>query len=217
MTAPTRSPDRGSDRLHPGLNLGATDGETHVAAEQLLFGFWVFLMSDLVLFAVLFATYAGMSVHGVAGGPAPRDVVALGPAFIETLLLLGSSLAIGLCMLELKHGGRTGRVLGWLGLTGLLGAGFVGLEARDFALLAAEGAHPQRSGFLSAFWLLTGTHMIHVSAGLAWMAVLAAQLRMFGLAREVKLRLLRLALFWHMLDVVWIAIFTFVHLYGAIA
>lgn len=205
-------------RLHPGLNLGQTDRESHEAAEEIVFGFWIFLMSDLVLFAVLFATYAAMSVHGIAGGPAPAEIFDLGPAFLETLLLLGSSFTFGLAALEMKYRDKRGMLLVWLGITALLGAGFVGLEIRDYVMLVTEkGATPQESGFLSAYYLLTGTHAVHVSGGLVWMAVMAVQILTFGLVRAVKLRLMRLALFWHMLDVVWIGIFTFVYLFGIAA
>lgn len=205
-------------RLYPGINLGHADRESHEAAEETLFGFWIFLMSDMVLFAVLFATYAAMSVQGIAGGPGPREIFDLGPAFLETVLLLTSSFTFGLAALALKYDDAPGRLLAWLAVTGLLGAGFVGLEIRDYVTLIVEkDAPPQRSGFLSAYYLLTGTHAAHVSAGLLWMAVMAAQIARFGLAPMVKLRLMRLALFWHMLDVVWIGIFTFVYLYGVAA
>ncbi|MDF2235317.1 cytochrome c oxidase subunit 3 [Albimonas sp. CAU 1670] len=204
--------------LHPGLNLGRTDADTHRAAEEILFGFWIFLMSDLVLFAILFATYASMSVHGVAGGPGPRDVAALGPAFAETLLLLASTVAVGFASLAMKHRERRGPVLAWLAVTAACGLGFLALEGRDFVRMATElGAAPQVSGFLSAHWLLTGTHFVHVAAGLIWMAVLAVQVATRGVVAPVKLRLMRLALFWHMLDVVWVGIFTFVFLVGAAA
>lgn len=205
-------------RLYPGLNLGRTDSESHEAAEESVFGFWIFLMSDMVLFAVLFATYAAMSVQGVAGGPGPRDIFELGPAALETLLLLTSSFTFGLAALALKYDASPRRMLAWLAVTGLLGAAFVGLEIRDYVTLIFEkGAPPQESGFLSAYFLLTGTHAAHVSAGILWMVVMAAQVRVFGLRPMVKLRLLRLALFWHMLDVVWIGIFTFVYLFGVAA
>jgi len=202
-------------RLHPGLNLGHTDRQSHEAAEEVVFGFWIFLMSDMVLFAVLFATYAAMSVHGIAAGPAPAEIFDLGSVFLETILLLGSSFTFGLAALEMKYRADSLRLLLWLGVTALLGTGFVGLEIRDYVTLITEkGAPPQESGFLSAYYLLTGTHAVHVSSGLVCMAVLAIQIVAFGLVRPVKLRLMRLALFWHMLDVVWIGIFTFVYLFG---
>lgn len=204
-----------SERLHPGINLAGTDPEGHEAAEETLFGFWIFLMSDLVLFAVLFATYAAMSVQGIAEGPRPAEVFDLTAAFLETLLLLVSSFAFGLAMLEMKYRENRRGVLVWLLITGLLGAAFVGMELHDYYVMITEhAAPPQASGFLSAYYLLTGTHALHVSSGLVWMVIMAVQVALIGFTTPVKLRLMRLALFWHMLDVVWIGIFTFVYLYG---
>jgi cytochrome o ubiquinol oxidase subunit III len=199
---------------HPGLNLGSTDEFSHEEAEPVVFGFWVFLMADLILFAVLFATYASMSVQGQAGGPAPRDVFRLSSAFVETMLLLASSFTFGMAYVELKYRAAGPHLVRWLLLTFALGAGFIGMELHDFWVMAAQGAVPQRSGFLSAFFLLVATHGIHVSAGLIWMLVILVQLRVLGRSTDVKLRLMRLALFWHMLDIVWICIFSFVYLYG---
>jgi cytochrome o ubiquinol oxidase subunit 3 len=202
--------------IHPGLNLGSTDDYSQDEAEPVIFGFWVFLMADLVLFALLFATYASMSVQGQAGGPAPRDVFDLGSAFIETMLLLSSSFTFGMASLALKYRGDGPNLVLWLLLTFALGAGFIGMELHDFWAMAAQGAVPQRSGFLSAFFLLVATHGIHVTAGLLWMLVMLVQLRVLGRSTPVKLRLMRLALFWHMLDIVWVCIFSFVYLYGVV-
>lgn len=201
--------------LHPGLNIGSADPEAHRQAGPVMFGFWVFLMSDLVLFALLLATYSAMTRHGIAGGPTPADITDLKSAAIETALLLTSSFTFGMASLALKYREDTGHLFAWLAVTALLGLGFLGLEAMDFAKLAGEGAVPQRSGFLSAHFTLLGMHFLHVAAGLAWMAVVAVQLAMWGLCRAVRLRIMRLALFWHMLDIVWIALFSFVFLAGA--
>lgn len=201
--------------LHPGLNIGHTDREGHQQAEPVMFGFWVFLMSDLILFALLLATYASMTVHGTAAGPTPRDVTDLKSAAMETGLLLTSSFTFGLASIVLKYREDMWPMLGWLGITALLGLGFLGLEAMDFAKLAGEGAVPQRSGFLSAHFTLLGTHFVHVAAGIVWMAVIVVQALKWGISRAVRLRIMRLALFWHMLDVVWIALFTCVFLAGA--
>ena len=186
-------------------------------APPVLFGFWIFLMSDMVLFALLFATYASMSVHSVAGGPAPEDVVDLTSAGIETALLLTSSFTFGLASLALKYRDATGSVLMWLGVTAVLGLAFVGMEIHDFALLVDAGSVPQRSGFLSAYFTLLATHGLHVSAGLIWLAVMVVQILVQHLGDAQRLRLMRLALFWHMLDIVWIGIFTFVFLFGVVA
>lgn len=204
-----------TERLHPGVNLAATDPESHEAAEEVLFGFWIFLMSDLVLFAVLFATYAAMSAQGIADGPRPVEVFDLTAAFLETLLLLLSSFAFGFAVLAMKYRENRRSVLVWLLVTGVLGAAFVGMELHDYYVMVTQhAAPPQASGFLSAYYLLTGTHAVHVSSGLVWMAILAVQIAVIGFDTRVKLRLMRLALFWHMLDVVWIGIFTFVYLFG---
>ena len=204
-----------SERQHPGLNLHGTDSGTHAQAAPSLFGFWVFLMADLILFALLLATYGSMVVHGRAGGPGPGELFDLGPALVQTLLLLGSSLTIGMAMLHVKYQQDRNGLLLWLAATALLGLAFLVLEARDFhTLVVDEGAPPQRSGFLSAYFLLTGTHWLHVAAGCLWMAVLGVQRVVIGLESDVKLRLLRLGLYWHLLDIVWVAIFTFVFLFG---
>lgn len=204
--------------LHPGINLGATDPDVHRAAEGVVFGFWLFLMADLVIFGALFATYAAMSVQGIAQGPSPAEIFDLGSAFVETVLLLLSSFAFGFATLEMKYRGNIGRLYLWLAIAGLLGAGFVAMELHDYAnMIAVHGATPQTSGFLSAYYMLTGTHVAHVSFGIAWMVVLMVQIGVFGLTGIVKLRLLRLGLFWHMLDVVWVGIFTLVYLFGVVS
>ena len=201
--------------LHPGVNLDVTDRESHAKASEVIFGFWIFLMSDLVLFAALFATYAAMSSQGIARGPTPAEVFDLGSAFIETLLLLLSSFTFGFAILAMKYSTSRARLLGWLGLTAVLGAAFVAFELHDYyVMIETHDAWPQTSGFLSAYYLLTGTHAVHVSAGILWMIVLAVQVMTLGVNTPVKLRLLRLALFWHMLDIVWVGIFTFVYLFG---
>ncbi|MBY5988660.1 cytochrome c oxidase subunit 3 [Roseovarius atlanticus] len=203
--------------LHPGLNLHGTDPARHSRAETTIFGFWVFLMADLVLFALLLATYGSMSVHGVAEGPGPGELFDLKLPLIQTLALLASSLTVGLAMLHVKYRSDLRGLAIWLAATALLGLVFLALEALDFHRLAVtENAPPQRSGFLSIYFLLTGTHWLHVACGLIWMAVLAMQTAAWGLDSPVKLRLLRLGLYWHMLDVVWVAIFTFVYLFGAL-
>lgn len=202
--------------LHPGLNIGHSDPEAHRAAEPVMFGFWVFLMSDLILFALLLVTYSVMSQHGLAGGPTPKDVTDLRSAGIETGLLLLSSFTFGMASLALKYREDTKRLQIWLAVTGLLGLAFIGMEVRDFAKLAAEGSVPQRSGFLSAHFTLLGMHMLHVASGIVWLLIMMIYLAIRSIDRMAKLRIMRLALFWHMLDIVWIAIVTFVFLFGAV-
>jgi cytochrome o ubiquinol oxidase subunit 3 len=182
------------------------------AASVRLFGFWAYIMSDCVLFGTLFVTFAVLS-RNYAGGPAGKDIFDLRGVLLETSCLLTSSFTYGLASLAAPRG-RRGLVLGMLGITFLLGASFVGLEIREFAGLAAAGYGPQRSAFLSAFFTLVGTHGLHVSSGLLWMAVLAAQILAKGLTPAVGTRVMSLGLFWHFLDIVWICLFTFVYLMG---
>ena len=210
-----------SDIRHPGLNLGARHPSAHEEAEELVFGFWVFLMSDLVLFACLFATYATM-LDGTAGAPDGRAVYDIRSAAMETAALLLSSFTFGLASIALKHGEHDPEastsskrwLLVWLCVTLALGATFLSLEVMDFAGMAAKGGIPSRSGFLSATWVLIATHGLHVTAGSIWIVVTIAQVLVLGLTDQVKTRVLRLGLFWHFLDVVWIGIFSVVYLRG---
>ncbi len=200
---------------HPGINLGKHHGEAHDQAETLVFGFWVFLMSDLIIFGLLFATYVTMVTPvGIAGGPGPKDVFDLTSVFVQTMILLTSSLTFGVALLTKRHEQGHGRITLWLCVTLVLGLLFLILEARDFINMVDMGAVPSRSGFLSAFWGLVPLHGLHVLAGCIWIVVMLIQMRVFGLIPIVKTRLLRLGLFWHFLDLVWIGIFTIVYLAG---
>ena len=178
------------------------------------FGFWVYLMSDAVIFALLFATYASMS-RNYAGGPTGKELFDLGHVFYETMLLLLSTLTCGLAMLSWSKNSKEA-LLPWLVLTFLLGLGFVGMELSEFDSLIQQGAGPDRSGFLSAFFTLVGTHGLHVSIGLIWLLVMITQIEQKGLTAPVRSRLFRFSLFWHFLDLVWIAIFSLVYLLGVL-
>ncbi|WP_322046007.1 cytochrome o ubiquinol oxidase subunit III [Paraburkholderia sp. J67] len=180
-----------------------------------VFGFWVYLMTDCILFASLFATF-GVLAHQYAGGPTGKDLFDIGGVAIETAVLLLSSITYGFAMLGAQQR-KSGVVLGWLGVTFILGVLFLVLELREFSHLIADGAGPQRSAFLSSFFVLVSTHGLHVFFGLVWMVVLMMQvLRRPQLdEREVR-RLTCLSLFWHFLDVVWICVFTFVYLGSAL-
>ena len=178
------------------------------------FGFWLYLMSDAVIFALLFATYAVMS-RSYAGGPEAGDLFDLGHTFAETLLLLASSMSYGFVSLAVLGKNRM-RALTWLGVTFALGLGFAGLELGEFQSLVVRGAGPDRSGFLSAFFTLVGTHGIHVSFGLVWILVMLGQVGVKGLTPPVSSRLQRLGVFWHFLDLVWIGIFSVVYLPGVL-
>ena len=182
--------------------------------EEKAFGFWLYLMSDAIIFALLFATYVVMAPNH-AGGPTGKDVFSLGRAFAETMLLLCSSITFGFATVAVRLGNqRVG--LNWLAVTFVLGAGFLALEISEFTGMYQQGAGPQRSGFLSAFFTLVGTHGLHVSMGLTWIVIMSIQVLMKGLTEPVVSRLFRLGLFWHFLDIVWVGIFSVVYLPGMI-
>jgi cytochrome o ubiquinol oxidase subunit 3 len=204
----------GPQLRHAGLNLAGDPGELQ-QVESDIFGFWIFLMSDAVLFALLFAVY-GTSLGATVGAPGPAQEFKIGPAFIETLLLLSSSFTFGMASIALKHDRRARPLALWLVTTLILGLCFLGMEAHDFATMAADHATPDRSGFLSAFFVLVGMHGLHVTIGSIWMAVMLVQLAALGRDRQVKVNLIRLCLFWHFLDVIWIVIFSVVYLQGLI-
>jgi cytochrome o ubiquinol oxidase subunit III len=180
--------------------------------EQRAFGFWLYLMSDAIIFSLLFATYAVMARNN-AGGPTANTLFSLPNAFTETMLLLFSSITFGLATLAMKSGAKE-RMLSWLLVTFLLGLGFVGLEIREFHGMVRAGAGPDRSGFLSAFFTLVGTHGLHVTFGLIWILIMTSQVIIKGLTIPVASRFLRLGLFWHFLDIIWIGIFSIVYLPG---
>jgi len=185
----------------------------HDAGANKVFGFWIYLMSDCIIFATLFATF-GVMINNTAGGPAGKDIFELPYVLVETALLLLSSITYGFAVINMNKGNQ-GAVIGWLVLTFLFGAGFIGMEIYEFHHLIGEGFGPQRSGFLSAFFTLVGTHGLHVTSGLIWMAVLMYQVSKRGLTATNRTRILCLSLFWHFLDVIWICVFTIVYLMGA--
>ena len=179
-----------------------------------ILGFWIYLMSDALIFAALFATFGVLSSN-FAGGPTPHEIFDLPLVALNTSLLLLSSITFGFAMLEMEAG-RLGGTRRWLVITALFGAGFLGVELYEFASLIAEGAGPQRSGFLSGFFTLVGTHGLHVLFGLIWITTMLVQLGQRGLILENKRRMLCLSMFWHFLDIIWIGVFTFVYLFGAL-
>lgn len=199
---------------YPGLNLAENDPANGHRTEVQIFGFWVFLMSDLVMFGLFLATYVTMSGN-LAGGPGPAQIFNIGSVAWQTACLLASSFAMGMASLRLKYGGtKPGGLLPWLGIAGLLAAAFLGLEVRDFAHAASLGGVPMRSGFLSAYWGLVGLHGLHVTCGVLWLLVMMARVSSSPLTGAIKTRLLRLAVYWHFLDLVWIGIFSVVFLGG---
>ena len=179
-----------------------------------VYGFWLYLMTDCVLFASFFAVYAVM-VNSVAGGPSGQDIFLLPFVAVETAFLLVSSITYGFAMLAL-YKGKKSQVLGWLFLTFLCGVAFIGMEVYEFHHLIHEGYGPSRRGFLSAFFSLVGLHGLHVTSGLIWMSIMMYQVQKKGLTNTNKTRLSCLSLFWHFLDVVWIGVFTIVYLLGAL-
>ena len=203
---------------HAGINLGHTDEMTDRQTSSAVFGFWVFLMSDAVLFALLFAIY-GTMLAATVGGPTPASEYKIGSAFLETLVLLTSSFTFGMASIAMKYappGKQHKSLLGWMALTLVLGSVFIGMELHDFHSMFGGGAYPTRSGFLSAFFALVPLHGLHVLAGCVWLVVMMIQVLVFDLDARVKINILRLGLFWHFLDIVWIAIFSVVYLQGLI-
>ena len=179
-----------------------------------MLGFWIYLMSDALIFASLFAMFGVVSTS-YAGGPVPREIFDLKLVALNTAFLLASSITFGEAMPHMEAG-RVGPTRFWLAITGLLGLAFVGVELYEFSHLIAEGAGPQRSAFLSAFFTLVGTHGAHVTVGLIWIAASLVQIGQHGLIQPMKRRLICLSMFWHFLDIIWIGVFTFVYLYGVI-
>ena len=188
------------------------DDHHHDSGETTVFGFWLYLMTDCILFASIFAVYAVL-VNNVAGGPSGHDIFELPYVLGETALLLFSSITYGFAMLALFKGKKQ-QVLFWLGATFLLGAGFIGMEINEFHMLISEGYGPSRSGFMSGFFTLVGTHGIHVTSCRIWIIVMMVLISKKGLTERNRTRLMCLSLFWHFLDVVWICVFTVVYLMG---
>jgi cytochrome o ubiquinol oxidase subunit III len=182
------------------------------AVEMQTLGFWLYLMSDLILFATLFATFAVLG-RAYAGGPTGKELFELPYVLVETFLLLFSSVTYGLVMPAVFNGMKKSVLMG-LAVTFLLGLGFVAMEINEFHGLIAAGHGPDVSAFLSSYFTLVGTHGAHVTFGLIWMAVMMGQVVVKGLTTSVQSRLMRLSMFWHFLDIVWIGIFSIVYLMG---
>jgi cytochrome o ubiquinol oxidase subunit 3 len=182
--------------------------------SKTLFGFWMYIMTDCILFASLFATFAVLR-NSIFGGPSGKDLFSLPFVLTETLILLTSSFTCGLGMLSI-HARNKKLALTFFGITFLLGLSFLGLEINEFHKLASEGNSWRRSGFLSAFFTLVGTHGAHISMGLVWMATMMARLYGDGFKANTAKRFTMLSLFWHFLDIVWIFIFSIVYLMGVI-
>lgn len=185
----------------------------HHKDDKEVFGFWLYIMSDCLLFAALFATFAVLRGN-TFGGPSMKDIISYPYILAETIFLLCSSFTYGMAMLAMYRNNRN-QIIGWLVATFLLGLTFVVMEVNEFHGLIMEGHGPQLSGFLTAFFTLVGTHGFHVSLGLLWMVVLIIQLMTFGNTHAMRRRLTYLGMFWAFLDIVWIFVFTIVYLMGA--
>lgn len=192
----------------------AASTHDHELTEKTVFGFWLYLMSDVVLFATLFAVFAVVG-RSYAGGPTGKELFDLGYVLAETGVLLLSSVTFGFVTLAAQDN-RKQATLRWMAVTFLVGAVFIVMELYEFHHLIGEGAGPSRSAFLSAYFTLVGTHGLHVFTGLLWMIVMAIQLARDGLTATVHRRLGLLGLFWHFLDVIWIVVFTEVYLIGVL-
>ena len=215
--APTylRVPSGGGDPHNLGANAhGGSDSGTGPASKRIVtgYGFWIFLLSDFIMFSAFFAAYAVLAGH-TDSGPTGAQIFDLTNVAWETALLLASSFLCGVSVIFADKRNILGVQVGLL-LTGLLGFGFVVLEVREFADLIAHGAGPQRSAFLSAFFALVGCHGLHVSCGLLWLGTMMAQIWVKGFQPHILRRLMCFSLFWHALDIIWVALFTIVYLLG---
>jgi cytochrome o ubiquinol oxidase subunit III len=180
--------------------------------DKHIFGFWVYLMTDLIIFGVLFAVYAVLQGN-TFGGPSAQQLFSLPAALVDTLALLTSSFTCGLAVLAAQSK-KVNQTIVWLGVTFVLGATFLTLELSEFSRFVSAGNGPQRSAFLSSFFTLVGTHGLHITVGLLWIVVAIIQIKLRGLTPSVTSKLTRFTLFWHFLDIVWIFIFTMVYLMG---
>jgi cytochrome o ubiquinol oxidase subunit 3 len=209
-------PNRLGQGAHGGVIPGVGHGETGPARKRIVvaYGFWIFLLSDIVMFSAFFATYAVLQ-GSTAGGPTARQIVEPVRVAWETAALLLSSFTCGLSFAATNARNKTWTQV-FLIVAGLLGATFLTLEVLEFAQLAGRGATPQRSAFLTAFFSLVGCHGLHVALGLLWLGTMVAQVQLKGFRREIIHRLICFNLFWHALDIIWVAIFSVVYLMGSL-
>ncbi|MGO4549037.1 cytochrome o ubiquinol oxidase subunit III [Paenibacillus sp. 2TAB23] len=198
-----------------GAHGGHGDGhheEHHDQESMKMFGFWLFLITDVILFGTLFATFVVLRLN-TDGGPTGAELLEMNGIIISTFILLTSSFTSGIAVLEMNKGNKRGLIL-WLAITALLGASFIFLEVNEFIHLVHEGANIGTSAYWSAFFVLVGTHGLHVSVGLVWMIALMLQLSRRGITPVTKRKVGIISLYWHFLDVVWIFVFTIVYLMG---
>jgi cytochrome o ubiquinol oxidase subunit 3 len=203
---------RSGSARHP----GSEHAGRNLASKRIIvgYGFWIFLLSDILMFSAFFATYAVLS-GSTAGGPNARQLFDLGNTAIETGCLLASSFTCGLATIAASRH-RALFFYAWMSVTFVLGLVFIGLELHEFVGLVAQGAGPSRSAFLSAFFTLVGCHGLHVSCGLLWLLTMMAQVFAKGFRADILRRMLCFSLFWHALDIIWVAVFTVVYLIGSL-
>lgn len=200
--------------LKPATEYWETEPHHHADGASTSIGFWVYLMSDCLMFAVLFATYGVL--HGnLAAGPGPKDLFDLELVAVNTAMLLLSSITYGFAMLRMAKGDKSG-TLRWLAVTLFFGLCFLAIELYEFHHLIHIGAGPSRSAFLSAFFTLVGTHGLHVTFGSIWLVTLMVQVSKYGLTAANQRRVACLSMFWHFLDLIWIGVFSIVYLLGVI-
>ncbi|MEM5478045.1 cytochrome o ubiquinol oxidase subunit III [Pacificibacter sp. AS14] len=200
-----------------GFDFYNTDPASHVDGHHetgTLLGFWIYLMSDSLIFGILFAVYAVLG-QNYAAGPAPSDLFEIEKILLATFFLLFSSITYGFAVINMQQG-KTGKMTQWLLVTGTFGIGFLVMELLEFHHLWHLGAGPGASAFLSSFWFLVGTHGLHVTVGVIWLVVLLVQVQKHGLTEANTRRILCLSLFWHFLDLIWIGVFSFVYLTGVL-
>ena len=190
------------------------EAEDHAHETGTMLGFWIYLMSDCLIFGILIAVHAVLG-QNYAAGPAPADLFEIDKILLATAFLLFSSITYGFAVINMQQKNQQGMML-WLMVTGVFGVAFLVMEVLEFQHLAHLGAVPGASAFLSSFWVLVGTHGLHVTAGCIWLAVLLVQVQMHGLTAANQRRILCLSLFWHFLDLIWIGVFSFVYLTGVL-
>ncbi|MEM8978119.1 MAG: cytochrome o ubiquinol oxidase subunit III [Pseudomonadota bacterium] len=190
------------------------DDAHHHHETGTMLGFWLYLMSDCLIFGILFAVHAVLG-QNYAAGPAPVDLFDIELILVATALLLFSSITYGFAVINMQQKNQRMMMM-WLAITGLFGAGFLGMSLYEFYHLIHIGAGPGASAFLSSFFFLVGTHALHVGGGFVWLVVLLIQVQMHGLTPENERRILCLSLFWHFLDLIWIGVFSFVYLTGVL-
>jgi cytochrome o ubiquinol oxidase subunit 3 len=212
MSLTLSHPDTMPEQPAPVPEFYLVDEHDHPEGASTMLGFWIYLMSDCLIFAVLFAVF-GVLGHNYAAGPGPKDLFELPLVAVNTSALLLSSITYGFAVIAMQNN-RAGQTLFWLGVTAVFGVCFVGIELHEFAGLIRDGATPERSAFLSSFFTLVGTHGLHVSVGLVWIVTMMVQVGRHGLIEANRRRLMCLSMFWHFLDVIWIGVFTFVYLMG---